>query len=183
MLRNRLIILVIISLFLHLGLFFLIYPVFDSRESKNFLYFWGQFDFRPSDDFPNKIKEADYKDFLLPLGRKSAVDFKKIPKKSLGQKIEPEIEINQSLARKKKYYFHPQKEYLSVVSPPWRDFFLKEEIRVNVLISPAGRAVWVKKANFSNDIFLRFDLDEWIRNLVFPTQGVYYWKSIEIVLK
>ena len=196
MFSSRLILLVIFSFLLHIGLAVFIYPVFYSDDLQSFLYSWGNIyergpSFLKKEQSFSLIKAIDYHDFMLPIDKRVSVDFRKITKESKSLKNFPKFKIEQSFL-KRQTGFYVDRETILVKTRVLtlleedtllRKFLSRDKIKADLLISPTGKVIWVKGFDFSGDLYLRFDVDDWIRNLVFPPQKTYYWKTIEIVLE
>ncbi|MBN2120059.1 MAG: hypothetical protein JW734_03255 [Candidatus Omnitrophica bacterium] len=198
MLKSRLLILIVFSAVLHAVFSFFVCPVFRSEKAANFLYSWGQVheverrDSGPeSGEFLNK--KLDYNEFLLPLDKQAPVDFEKVARVRGFSKDLPSFIINKTLSKNRESYLICLGSSNSPIEPrffprleeddSFYRIFRKDRVNVEILVSPTGRAIWVQEFGFYSDVALRFDLDDWIRSLVFPAQKTYYWKNMEIVLK
>lgn len=196
-LRKRLLFIIIFSSLLHAGIFYLVSPVFYSGSFEKFLYSWGQF--QDSGILPLRSRppflanRTNYQEFLLPLNKQISVEPEKIARESKPHKSFPEREIRPSFAKKQVPFFfcldrlnfpaNLRGTVLREQDLALRKFFTKDKIKMNLLISPTGRVICVQESDFSGNILVRFDVEDWIRSLVFPAQRTYYWKRIEIVLK
>jgi len=196
-LGKRLLFIIILSFLIHAGIFYLVSPVFYSGSFEKFLYSWGQFQdtgLLPLRSKPLFLaKRANYQEFLLPSDKQISVEPEKIVRESKPIKSFPEHKIRPSFTKKAVPFFFcldkldfPDNLRLAAVTDKdlaLRKFFTKDRIKMNLLISPTGRVICAQESDFSGDIHVRFDLEDWIRNLVFPAQKTYYWKYVEIVLK
>ena len=187
------------SLFLHVGIFYLIEPVFDPGDTQTVLYSWGQFQeidllrlnegLLVSDDTPGRT----YQNFLLPLDKQIDTQLQKVSSRFSLLKSCPVYAIDKSFAKKPlPYVFCADKadspviiEFFTFIDKgiSFAKPFSGNKIEVSLFISPSGRVIYAKKPSFYCDIFARFGLEDWAKNLVFQPQRTYYWKNIEIMIK
>lgn len=198
MLRSKFFNLTILSSFLHIAFFWLVSPVFYNTDREASIYSWGSYDeanllaLKTSIPSYSKTTNLSLQDFLLPAQRPSGVDFKKSHEVTIVIKKRPEVKLiaRQKQVRYTSFIYTPQSALDVDIEPvsmkhkiTLKKHLAEKEIEVRVLISPAGRVIWVEDFDFLDDVSLRFNLDDWLRSLNFPASKDYNWKSIQIMLK
>lgn len=198
MVKNLFVLLFAVSLFLHIGFLCLIEPVLGPIKSETVFYSWGQFNdtgilqFNRISSPPDNLLNS-YDDFLLPLEKHIHTNPEKVKCRFSLFKSSEAYDVSESYAKKTLPYLfsyhrpYPQQNIELSTFINNAIFFNKplneHKIILNLLISPSGRVIYIKKPSFYCTIPVRFDLEDWARNLVFAPQHSYYWKNMEIVLK
>ena len=194
--------LVVMLLILHIAFLLYVQPILQyTQKEENFLYSWGQFHRGVSLILPDKEKlsflekKTDFNEFLLPLDKQVRVKFDKINRESGVTRKYPSFmpQPHPNLSKKEYpylFYADTQKtpvkfDYSSISEQNSYlvKHLIKGKIEANVFISPTGRVIWAHQTSCPPDVTLRFDMHEWLRNMVFSPQKSYHWKNIEIMLK
>lgn len=185
---------VIFSVFLHLSLGVIFVPVFDRPGPRSFLYSWGEFPGAQRRAPRTELsKDTFYRQYLLPLKKQVPSDLTKIVTDLVLNKNIPQSPIKNPVRKKTQGYILSLDKNTAAATvnlrplladeASLRKYLTKEKISVDILVSPSGRPIWVQEFSFSGDFWLRFDLEDWIRGLVFEPKSTYYWKNLEIVLQ
>lgn len=204
MLKNNLLKFTLFSLFLHLGLFFFLKPVFYSyhfQETRRF--FWGSFehlgDHRPAANLLNPLFYKDMfkwrlEDFSYSCQYKLINPLRKIRNNFIFLKETPEYKDSLTPPLEKtlfdSYNIIGKSLELKVLDKPYFSknlvFYLKsysKGFKLGLLISPQGRVIWIRGLGFSSNFQLNSLLEDEVRGLIFSPRGIYYWKNLEIVVK
>ena len=201
MLGNRLLKFSLFSLFLHLGLLFLITPIFYySSNSEIEPVFLGRFkglgkiSLVEKSFYNTDLFRWPLEDFLVSSPSKLFTYLKKISKEFVILEKELPFLEKEVFSGDKNFSFFYCIETNRVELGSFErlvssevDGFLKKDssqkIKLSLLISPQGRVVWIKGLDFLSDFQLASQLECKLRNFLFSAKGIYYWKNIEIVVK
>lgn len=189
------------SLFLHLGLFFLIVPIFYySSNSEVKSVFLGRFkglgkiSVLEKSFYNTDLFRWSLEDFLVSSPSKLFTYLKKISKEFVILEKELPFREGEVFSQDKNFasFYYIERNRIELGSfeelvSSGVDGFLKknssQKIKLSLLVSPQGRVVWIKGLDFLSNFQLASQLEYKLRNFLFSAKGIYYWKNIEIVVK
>jgi hypothetical protein len=190
--KDKLLYIIILSVLVHGSFFFLLAPQFNYNKENNLLVNWRG-------DIPYLGLRAEkpgppyrYDDFFLEYQKREQVSLGKIRYEGIRdikagnidaslfyQEYQPDKEVYNFIVSKENILFNPY-FFVNEDVPLWDQVYPAEDIFMDLLVSPTGRVIAVKKVELRGYLFLRESLEKQARRLTFPSKDSYYWRHVEI---